>query len=186
MCNNIIISVMKETSFVVNVQFLEFLYEKKIRLCISQNKINKCRTQKFLHCVIFIFFKNSFSPYCCEINLANRKTTTPLNNPLHTMESCLRYHLPLSVPAAGSGTSIWPWLKLTNPRKQWVPSSESLGLTACWRRRENLFYAFPRLCKQRIQRVAFLIGFTSMRTSNKKNRLEAYFCSFLLRWDIAF
>lgn len=84
------------------------------------------------------------------------------------MESCLLYHLPVSVPAAGSGASIWPWLKLTNPRKQWVPSPESLGLTARWRRSENLFYAFPRLCKQRIQRVAFLIGFTSMRTSNKK------------------
>lgn len=94
------------------------------------------------------------------------------------MESCLRYHLPLSVPAAGSGTSIWPWLKLTNPRKQWVPSPESLGLTARWRRSENLFYAFPRLCKQKIQRVAFLIGFTSMRTSKKKNVLRLIFVLF--------
>lgn len=29
MCDNIIISVIKETSFVVNVQFLEFLYKKQ-------------------------------------------------------------------------------------------------------------------------------------------------------------
>lgn len=160
---------MKETPFVVSVRFLEFSNIKKIRLCISRNKLNKSGTQKVLLCVIFIFFLNSFFPYCCEINLANRATTNSLSNPLHTMESCLLYHLPVSVPAAGSGASIWPWLKLTNPRKQWVSSLESLGLTARWRRSENLFYAFPRLCKQRIQRVAFLIGFTSMRTSNKKN-----------------
>lgn len=52
---------MKETPFVVSVRFLEFSNIKKIRLCISRNKLNKSGTQKVLLCVIFIFFKFIFS-----------------------------------------------------------------------------------------------------------------------------
>lgn len=51
---------MKETPFVVSVRFLEFSNIKKIRLCISRNKLNKSGTQKVLLCVIFIFFKIHF------------------------------------------------------------------------------------------------------------------------------
>lgn len=40
---------------------LEFSNIKKIRLCISRNKLNKSGTQKVLLCVIFIFFKFIFS-----------------------------------------------------------------------------------------------------------------------------
>lgn len=100
MCDNIIISVIKETSFVVNVQFLEFLYEKQyvfVFLGIKSTNV----AQKNLHCVILIFF-NSFSPYCCEINLANRKNNFPEQPSTHDGKL---FTVSPSVKCSGS----WEW-----------------------------------------------------------------------------